>query len=232
MGDFLEMPGPNIKIGNHWGLLVDRNGERFMNEYCVRAQAGMNGNLADGGTCYAIWDAGYAAHLSATTPWLKAADIPSNAAVLVERWDKDVEAGKATTKTAGMQQAGTYVKADTLEGVIEALGLPTSAIDTVKHYNEMAKNGKDEDFFKPAKYLHEIKEGPFYGHKRDGKVFLTILGGLRTNANMQVCDEKDNPIPSLYNVGTMVGDLYSGNYTFQMEGVNYGMACLTFGYLP
>ena len=41
----------------------------------------------------------------------------------------------------------------------------------------------------------------------------------------------DNPIPGLYNVGTMVGDAFCGTYTFQVEGANYGMNCLTFGYL-
>ena len=48
---------------------------------------------------------------------------------------------------------------------------------------------------------------------------------------MRVCDEDDNPIEGLYNVGTMIGDFYSGYYTFQMEGINYGACCLTFGYL-
>ena len=57
------------------------------------------------------------------------------------------------------------------------------------------------------------------------------MGGLRTNDNMQVCNEADDPIPGLYNVGTMVGDFYAGYYTFQVEGVNYGATCDTFGYL-
>ena len=48
---------------------------------------------------------------------------------------------------------------------------------------------------------------------------------------MQVCDADDQPIEGLYNVGTMVGDLFAGRYTFNIQGANYGMACVTFGYL-
>ena len=60
---------------------------------------------------------------------------------------------------------------------------------------------------------------------------LTVLGGLNTNADMQVCDAEDSAIPGLYNVGTMVGDMFSGTYTFMIEGANYGMNCVTFGYM-
>lgn len=48
---------------------------------------------------------------------------------------------------------------------------------------------------------------------------------------MQVCDEDDNPIAGLYNIGTMVGDMYGVNYSFQIPGFNLGATCVTFGYL-
>ncbi len=218
MGASTMMPGPSLLYGCHWGLMVDRNGERFMNEYAIAPMAGVTGALQEGGACYAIWDTGYAAYLNALDPSKKNADSADALAETIEMWEKSVE-------------AGNYVKADTLEKLIETLGLPANTIDTVKRYNEMAKNGKDEEFYKPAAHLREIKEGPFYGQKTKDLIFLTVLGGLRTNAKMQVCDEEDNPIPGLYNVGTMIGDLFSGTYTFQVEGANYGMACLTYGYL-
>ena len=58
-----------------------------------------------------------------------------------------------------------------------------------------------------------------------------MLGGLSTDPQMRVCDKEDNPIPGLYNVGTMVGDMFATNYTFMVEGANYGANCITFGYL-
>ena len=48
---------------------------------------------------------------------------------------------------------------------------------------------------------------------------------------MQVCDENDEAIPGLYNVGTGVGDMFAGKYTFMMQGANYGINCITFPYL-
>ena len=99
----------------------------------------------------------------------------------------------------------------------------------MKRYNELATKGVDEDFHKDPKHLHPIAEGPFYGEWTDTFGFLTVMGGLNTNVHMQVCDAEDNPIPGLYNVGTMVGDMFSGTYTFMIEGANYGMNCVTFG---
>ena len=61
-------------------------------------------------------------------------------------------------------------------------------------------------------------------------VFYTVMGGLRTNENMQVCTDDDQPIPGLYNVGTMAGDMFANIYNFRMQGHNYGQ-CLCFGYL-
>lgn len=226
------MPGPSWGYGSHWGLLVDRHGERFIDEYAVSSAAGPIVGLQDGGLAYAIWDAGYAYHTGCSTAGLDGAPIGDPRAVdpapeeMIAMWDSVVEGG------AGAFGPANYVKADTVQGVIEALGLPASTIDTVERYNSYARDGADLEFHKRPDMVHEIKDGPFYGAAgAPGKMILTVLGGLRTNVNMQVCDEADEPIPGLYNVGTMVGDVFYGNYSFMVCGANYGMNCLTFGYL-
>lgn len=58
--------------------------------------------------------------------------------------------------------------------------------------------------------------------------FLCVTGGLRTNPDMQVCDEKDAPIDGLYNAGVMVGDMYANCYNFAICGHNLSSACNTF----
>ncbi len=223
MGGILA-PGANKSYSTHWGLIVDRNGERFMDEYCVSPVAGVTIRLQDGQEASAIWDTAYAEH---TGCWIGGLTDPPVTEALPEPtpeeqiavWDANVE-------------SGAYVKADTLEGVVEALGLPLeTTMATVEAYNEMARNGEDTEFHKRADVLHEIKDGPFYGQKTSMKSVLTVLGGLRTNAYMQVCEGDDQPIPGLYNVGTMVGDAFAGNYSFMTCGANYGMNCITFGYL-
>lgn len=78
--------------------------------------------------------------------------------------------------------------------------------------------------------MQEIREAPFYAGILHEIRFLTMLVGPRTNADMQICDEDDIPIPGLCGVGTMAGDMFSGFYSYRMAGQNYG-SCLTFGYL-
>ena len=116
------------------------------------------------------------------------------------------------------------------EELAEALGLPVEqTVATVERYNELCDGGRDLDFFKKAKYMVRI-DPPFYGAWNTLPQFFTVHGGLRTNTNMQVCDANDEPIPGLYNVGTMIGDFFSNIYTFRIQGQSYG-SCLTFGYL-
>ena len=42
---------------------------------------------------------------------------------------------------------------------------------------------------------------------------------------------KDEIIPGLYAVGTIVGDMFANYYTFMPSGINLGSTCVTFGYL-
>lgn len=215
-------PGPRNLYTNHLGLLVDRDGKRFMNENCIGPLASQNIMMLPEKKAYAIWDAGYAKHEAVSGDWTNDSMLSGDEAVAaaVALWDESASGGTSV-----------YVKGDTIEEVVEKLGLPKEAVETVKRYNELAAKGVDEDFHKDSKHLHAIEEGPFYGEMTDVFGFLTVMGGLNTNVNMQVCDADDQPIPGLYNVGTMVGDVFSGTYTFMIEGANYGMTCVTFGYL-
>lgn len=206
---------------NFWGLLVNREGARFMNEYSSNIMGGRAQYLQPGGESYAIWDVDY----SNLPEWYAGQGgygilEKSTPQQVVQLWEDSVA-------------AGAYVKADTIEEVIAQLGLPAEATKaSIDRYNTMCDAKADTDFFKRSENLFPVKTAPFYGQKASGTPgILTILGGLRTDDNMRVCAEDDTPIPGLYNVGTMIGDFYSGFYTFQMEGINYGATCLTFGYL-
>lgn len=223
MGGFFG-PGPRNLYSNFLGLLVNRNGERFMNEDCISPCAGMNNYGQPGRTVFALWDSQYPRYEVVSGSWNNDSrhegDEDEIYQAVIDSWESDVE-------------NGAMVKADTIEGVIEALGLPAETIETVNRYNEIVKSGKDTDFYKASEHLHPIDQGPFYGQASNGEnpVFLTVLGGLNTDAYMRVCDAEDKPIPGLYNVGTMVGDMWATNYTFMVEGGNYGANCITFGYL-
>ena len=134
-----------------------------------------------------------------------------------------------TSKVWQRKETGAYE----LNIAAEVLNYPIEeTLDTIEEYNGYCETGKDLQYYKTERFLTEIKTPPFYGTQTmPSPIFLTVLGGLRTDVNMRVCDENDEPIPGLYNVGTMVGDVYSNCYNFLMEGQNYGMNCVTFGYV-
>lgn len=154
-----------------------------------------------------IWGANYAEDAA---PWhtfgQHNGDDPVDPATIVQGWEDDVA-------------AGTCFKCDTVEELAEQLGLPVEqTVATVERYNELCDLGRDEDFFKKAKYMVRI-DPPCYSAYNGAPQFYTVLGGLRTNTNMQVCDDDDEPIPGLYNVGTMVGDFFANIYTFRIQGI-------------
>lgn len=210
----------NQPYGAHRGLLVNKNGLRYGNEDVNGPYAGIRQMSQPDMMAYAIWDTAY---LENGAPWysfgmIEGADPLSSDQVLAT-WESNVE-------------SGAYVKADTVEEVIEKLGLPADVTKaTLDHYNEMVAAGEDTDYHKRKELLAPITTGPFYGGVSNPPDFLTVLGGLRTNINMQVCDENDQPIPGLFNVGTMIGDYYANCYNFNVAGNNYGASCLTFGYM-
>ncbi len=206
--------------GAHRGLIVNKNGYRYGNEDVNGSFAGIAMMRQPEMKAYAIWDSNYA---EAAAPWflfgMKVGDDPVAPADMIQRWED------AVTKK-------TMFKADTIEGIIDALGLPADATKaTVDRYNSFCESGADDDYHKRKELLIPIKQGPFYGSPSDSPTFLSVLGGLRTNLDMQVCDENDTPIPGLFNIGTMVGDYYANCYNFNVQGNNLGGNCLTFGYL-
>ncbi|HJF65655.1 MAG TPA: FAD-dependent oxidoreductase [Slackia equolifaciens] len=215
-------PGPRNLYTNHLGLLVDREGQRYMNEDAIGPLASEQIAMLPGEQAFAIWDADYAKYEAVSGDWTNDSMMSGDeaAAAALETWKKTAESGSSA-----------YVMADTLEEAIELAGLPAETIDTVNRYNELAEAGEDADFHKDPKHLHPIKTAPFFIEANPSFGFLTVMGGLNTNIHMQVCDADDQAIPGLYNVGTMVGDMFSGTYTFMVEGANYGMTCITFGYL-
>ena len=212
---------------SHTGLVLNSQGKRFSNEQSIFALSAVKNMQQTDGTVYGIWGSNYAEEGG---PWYRANswydDAPMTTEETLQSWDDAAETG---LMSSGAATLSTCVKGDTIEEVIEKLGLPAETIETVNRYNELCEAGEDTDFFKDPALMVPIKEGPFYGCGGGKVSLLTICGGLRTDENMQVCQEDDTPIEGLYNVGIMVGDMYSGVYTFLTQGMNYG-ACITFGY--
>lgn len=124
-------------------------------------------------------------------------------------------------------------KADTLEELADAIGIPADAfVDTVTRYTELAKKGVDEDFGKTANNLWPIEKAPFYAIEVPVGTMNTI-GGLLVNTNMQVLDSEGDgvdAIPGLYAAGNVSGGFFGSTYPSAVSGINKGWSIVG-GYL-
>jgi succinate dehydrogenase/fumarate reductase flavoprotein subunit len=100
---------------------------------------------------------------------------------------------------------------ETIAEMERDLGIPEGALQgTIEAYNRDAARGRDPEFHKAAKYLAPIAEPPFAAVDITlGRVTAQGLtqGGLKTNADAQVLDAKDRPIPGLYAAGATASNI-------------------------
>ncbi len=212
--------GSHEPCGFHMGLNVNTRTERYQRED-VSAPYSANHLISQPGhIAWGIWTANYAQAIADTgREWYTFGMNFDSPAItpeeMVQRWDN-----------------GGATKADTLDELAEKCGLDAEKLKAVvARYNELCAKGEDEDFHKNPDFLIPIDEnGPFYA-SQNYALFMTVMGGLRCNEFMQVEDENDEPIPGLFNVGAMIGDMYANTYNFAVPGNSYGINCLTFGYL-
>ena len=208
----------NMPYGAHRGLRLNKNGERFMNEDANAPYTAQAVLREPDQTAFAVWGTNYAYDIGWYAHGSTRGSAQTPPGDVIAKWESEVE-------------KGLIFKADTLEEIVEKLGLPKGkALSEIERYNVFCRDGKDTDFYKKPKYLQEIREAPFYGASIGQYHFFSVFGGPRTNHNMQICDESDKPLGGLYAAGTMIGDMYANCYNFRIAGHNYGV-CLTFGYL-
>lgn len=214
-------------IADFSGLLLNKKGKRFSNEDVIFSYGTYAMMMQPDMTRYGIWDTAYASWFPqwetfGSTIIENEGPNPMTPDQYLAMWEKNVE-------------SGLFVKGDTIEDVIKQLdGLDAAtAVESVERYNQLCDAKHDEDFHKDASLMAPIKQGPFYGCvlEMSPANFLCVTGGLRTNENMQVCDENDDPIEGLYNLGIMVGDSYANCYNFAICGHNLGMNCNTLAYM-
>jgi fumarate reductase flavoprotein subunit len=203
------------------GLVVNKNAVRYGNEDTLASFASAAQIQQTASTIFAIWDSGYAKQAAPWTPIGAYYGGPSDISVqsVLDGWEDSAK-------------AGTMVQAETIDALARRLGLPVAPLKaTVEKYNDFCKTKMDKDYGKRPELLIPVEAPPFFGEISKSPWLLCILGGLRTNFKMQVLDKSEKVIPGLYAVGTIVGDMYSGIYTFLEPGQNLGANCLTFGYL-
>ena len=139
--------------------------------------------------------------------------------------------GLGYTTQQMVEDSVTY-KADTLEELIEMMGLPAeTALAEIARYNDLCHAGFDEDFGKMSKRLFPVENPPFYACAFSAsKYMLVMMGGLECDHDLHVINDAEEPIPGLFCAGNNQGRRFLVDYPVIVAGISLGTA-LTFGRL-
>ena len=139
--------------------------------------------------------------------------------------------GLGYTTQQMVEDAVTY-KADTLEELVEMMGLPAeTALAEIARYNDLCHAGFDEDFGKMSKRLFPVENPPFYACAFSAsKYMLVMMGGLECDHDLHVINDAEEPIPGLFCAGNNQGRRFLVDYPVIVAGISLGTA-LTFSRL-
>ena len=219
---------PNYMLGSDerarpGAILVNRTGKRFVNEAA---------NYNAMGKALPAFDAG--SHSYANLPyWL----------ILDQRYKDKYP---TFTSPPGAPIPSYMMQAETLEDLAALAGIDADGLSaTVAHFNQMVRNGHDDDFNRgdtsydnfymwgdpdfepPYRTLGVIDQGPYYAVKMESGA-LGTSGGPKTNADAQVLDWNGNAIAGLYAAGNVMAAVLGEAYGGAGGTLGPGM---TFGYL-
>ena len=211
-------------IGSQPWLKVNADGRRFINESGTYENILHADEYQKGHCHYTLFDANWTKYAqqfkmhgcSRLAPFENGADPNIPWQVFEQKF------------LPGLLEKGFVQKADTIEELAKKLGLPHKALkETVTRYNQLVRNGRDEDYGKEPFRLSPVDKAPFYGAKNTGYILCT-MDGIQIDVNMNAIDTEGNPIPGLYVVGNDSGGYFANTYPNLMTGMACGRT-VTFG---
>lgn len=236
MGGGAALDGVGV-MGNAGFLNLDWNGKRFMNEDLPGQQIENQIELQKNRESWQIFDSNWPEQL----PYMPAAhggacyyedyaskeDGPKNNATYRNY--------KSPYQLEAAVADGRAIKADTLEELVAKIYpddtvAQQTALESIQRYNQLAKDGYDEDFHKPASRMWALENGPFYADKFTTALLLVCIGGLESDENCHTFDADRNIIPGLYVAGNVQGNRFATEYPIGLKGVSHSMA-MYYGYV-
>lgn len=202
---------PAFCCGIYGGLMVNHFGRRFANEAkFANFPLAIGGAISlVGGTYYCIVDQAYVDALEGSDAYtVNGADEegwPTGKMTLEGKPLEGVQAGFDTAVSEGW-----CYKADTIEGLAEAIACP-ALVDTVATYNADCAAGADSYMGKPASFMNAVEAGPFYALEFQPSGW-TSMGGVKTNDRLQSIDRTGAAVPNLYVAGADNGSTISTPY--------------------
>ena len=209
-----------LRFAIYGGLMVDPNGDRFMNEqYLSDRPLALGGEMSlRVGKYYAVVDQtmyeecrdkGVLAYFGKPADWYVGSTGYTEE--LLPNLDEHMDIAI---------QRGWAVKGS-LADCAKAFGL-TDLEQTVADYNAACAAGKDEQFYKNSYLLRELTGDTFYVIEYEPSIWGTF-GGVKTDSYARAVNAEQQPIQGLYVAGVDNGSIYASPY-YENEGAALGTA--------
>ena len=219
-GKAMVRSNDTLRFAIYGGLMVDPNGDRFMNEqYLSDRPLALGGEMSlRVGKYYAVVDQtmyeecrdkGILAYFGNPAEWYVGST--GYTTELLPNLDEHMQIAI---------ERGWAVKG-TLAECAAAFGL-TDLEQTVADYNVKCAAGRDDQFFKSSYMLRELTGDTFYVVEYEPSIWGTF-GGVKTDSYARAVNAQQQPIQGLYVAGVDNGSLYASPY-YENEGAALGTA--------
>ncbi|WP_282923795.1 FAD-dependent oxidoreductase [Mediterraneibacter massiliensis] len=212
----------NLRWAVCGGLLVNRQGQRFMNEQLLSdSPLSLGGEITlREGKFYAVLDEKMY-QITAQKSVFEYFNSP-------EEWHvgKMVQTRVPKRREEELQEdiACGWAFKGTLGEISRKTGLAELS-ETVKAYNAICSYGRDERFGKSSYLLKAIDKEPYYIFEYEPSAWCTF-GGVKTDEYCRLLDADQNVIKGVYVAGVDNGSCYAVPY-YDNEGAALGLALST-----
>jgi fumarate reductase flavoprotein subunit len=200
-------------------LMVNLLGERFVNEDPSVSSAFARNAIAcqKDGTAFTIFDEDAKQYYMD-----KGFDLLSGGIQVPITKATNFDEELKQTLAAG--SPNTFV-ADSIEELASQTGIDLKGLqETLDEYNKACDTGRDEIFYKKARYLRPVRRPKFYANKSRGGG-NDFYYGIKVNHKLEVMTPDFRIIPGLYAIGTdAASNIYHGTYPMIMPATAMGFA--------
>ena len=226
MGGAMRSASPALEPALYGGLIVNRNGDRFMNEqYLSDRPLALGGEMAlREGLYYAVLDqemmdavatVGIRGYYGDPEEWY----VGSHGSVFYKNGANVVRDDLPGSVDAAVEQG--WGAKGTLAECAAVFGMPNLE-KTVEAYNALCEAGEDTQYYKAPYLLHQLGGDTFYVFEYEPSIWSTF-GGVKTDDYCRALAADQSVIKGLYVAGVDNGSLYCSPY-YENEGASLGIA--------
>lgn len=226
IGGQMRSASPALEPALYGGLIVNRNGDRFMNEQFLSDRPlALGGEMAlREGLYYAVLDqemmdavatVGIRGYYGNPEEWY----VGSHGSVFFKNGENVVRADLPDSVDAAVEQG--WAAKGTLAECAAVFGMKNLE-KTVEAYNALCDAGEDTQYYKAPYLLHKLGGDTFYVFEYEPSIWSTF-GGVKTDDYCRALAADQSVIKGLYVAGVDNGSLYCSPY-YENEGASLGIA--------